>query len=210
MKRQITYDMKAIRQILVLAITAAASALSANPQIGEPAPDFALHSAAGNQHSLSDFKGKIVVLEWVNHGCPFVKKHYESGNMQRLQAEYTGKDIVWLSICSSAEGKQGYMEPEAALEARNAAGAKATAYLIDETGEVGKLYGARVTPEMYIIDAEGKLVYRGAIDSIRSTDVADVERAHNYVTTAIEQLLEGQPVTVANTKAYGCSIKYAK
>jgi peroxiredoxin len=180
----------------------------AAPAVGSPAPEFTLTDSNGQSHNLSDFKGKFVVLEWLNHGCPFVVKHYESDNMQSLQREYTGRDVVWLSIVSSAPGKQGHMSPEetnAAIAEKNAA---PTAVLLDEDGTVGKLYDAKVTPEMFIINPEGILVYQGAIDDKSSTDVADVAGAKNYVKQALDELLSGQEVSEPTTKAYGCSVKY--
>ncbi|MFM8459906.1 MAG: redoxin domain-containing protein, partial [Chthoniobacterales bacterium] len=158
---------------------------------------------------LSDFKGKLVVLEWLNHGCPFVVKHYGSGNMQKLQKEYTGKDVVWLSIVSSAPGKQGHMSPEDTNKTKEEKGSAATAVLLDEDGTVGKLYDAKVTPELFVVDREGTLIYAGAIDSVKSTDAADIDGAKNYVKQALDEALEGKPVSEATTTAYGCGIKYA-
>ena len=180
----------------------------AQPEIGQPAPAFTLSDCSGTEHSLSDFKGKTVVLEWVNHGCPFVVKHYASGNMQKLQEDATGKGVVWLSICSSAPGKQGHMSAADAKAKCDAVGAKSTAYLLDEDGQVGKLYGAKTTPQMAVINAEGVLVYQGAIDDKPSTDQADIEGATNYVVAALDEVLAGKPVTTAETKPYGCSVKY--
>lgn len=200
--------MKNILSVLSILALFAAGNLQAAAEVGQPAPDFTLTSAAGNSHSLSDFKGKIVVLEWVNHSCPFVVKHYNSGNMQALQAQYTGQEVVWLSICSSAEGKQGYMTPEQILAARSAAKAAATAYLIDASGEVGRLYDARRTPEMFIIDAEGTLVYHGAIDSNSSPNPDTIPEATNYVAAALDALIAGEPISESQTRPYGCSVKY--
>ncbi len=194
--------------LLVASSLLLTSQLQAAAETGAKAPDFTLTSAQGNTHSLSDFKGKFVVLEWVNHQCPFVVKHYSTGNMQALQKKYTGKDVVWLSICSSAEGKQGYMSPEAILEATGKAGAASTAYLIDADGTVGKAYGAKRTPEMFIIDPEGTLIYHGAIDSDSSTDPAKVEGAENYVAAALDAAMKGHPVAKPVTRPYGCSVKY--
>jgi peroxiredoxin len=162
----------------------------------------------GQKRSLQDFKGKYVVLEWVNHGCPFVKKHYDSGNMQALQKELTGQGAVWLSICSSAEGKQGNMTPaewKTALAEKKVA---ATATLLDPEGTVGKTYGAKTTPHMYLIGPDGKLLYKGAIDDRPSTDKADVNGAKNYVRAAFLEAKEGKPVSESDTQAYGCSVKY--
>jgi peroxiredoxin len=188
---------------------AAAALAHAEVGIGKPAPDFTLPDCSGKNVSLSDFKGKPVVLEWVNHGCPFVVKHYGSGNMQKLQADATAKGVVWLSICSSAPGKQGHMS--AADTAKTCAEKKsaATAYLLDESGEVGKKYGAKRTPEMYVVDAAGVLVYHGAIDDKKSTDPGDIAGAKNHVSAALEEVLAGKPVGTPLTEAYGCSVKYA-
>jgi len=175
---------------------------------GEEAPDFTLTDSKGTSHKLSDFRGKLVVLEWLNHECPFVKKHYSGGNMQKLQQEYTAKGVVWLSIISSAPGKQGHRtgpQAEADTKDKNAA---PTAVLLDPSGEVGKKYDAKTTPEMFVLDKEGKILYAGAIDSIKSTDSADIAKAENHVRAALDAALAGQPVPTPKTKPYGCSVKY--
>jgi hypothetical protein len=177
-------------------------------EIDKPAPDFTLTDTYGKAHSLSDFRGKYVVLEWINFGCPFVGKHYNSGNMQRLQKKYTGKDVIWLTICSSAKGKQGYMEAEDINEELEERGAAMTAYLIDASGETGKMYGAKTTPHMYIIDPEGILVYAGGIDDTPSTDTDDIKTAKNYVSVNLDLLLEGKDVDTKVSRPYGCSVKY--
>ena len=192
----------------ILALLVAAGTAVAAPQVGQPAPEFTLTDSNGKSHNLSDFKGKFVVLEWLNHGCPFVVKHYESGNMQNLQKEYTGKDVVWLSIVSSAPGKQGHMSPEETNKAKAEKGSAATAVLLDEDGTVGKLYDAKVTPELYVINPEGVLVYAGAIDDKKSTDPSDVAGAKNYVKQALDEAMAGKPVSEPSTTAYGCSVKY--
>jgi len=179
-----------------------------NARLNETAPEFTLQDNAGKSYSLSDFKGKYVILEWVNFGCPFVRKHYDSGNMQKLQKTYTEKGVIWLSICSSADGKQGYFEGEELDEKIAEEGVNATAYLIDEEGTVGKMYGAKTTPHMYIINPEGKLVYVGGIDDRASTKVADIEGATNYVSAALDEAMGGKPITVQTSKPYGCSVKY--
>lgn len=194
------------KSILVLLV--ATGTAVATPQVGQPAPEFTLTDSNGQSHNLSDFKGKFVVLEWLNHGCPFVVKHYESGNMQNLQKEYTGKDVVWLSIVSSAPGKQGHMSPEETNKAKAEKGSAATAVLLDEDGTVGKLYDAKVTPELYVINPAGVLVYAGAIDDKKSTDPADVAGAKNYVKQALDEAMAGKPVSEPSTTAYGCSVKY--
>lgn len=192
----------------ILALLVAAGTAVAAPQVGQPAPGFTLTDSNGKSHNLSDFKGKFVVLEWLNHGCPFVVKHYQSGNMQNLQKEYTGKDVVWLSIVSSAPGKQGHMSPEETNKAKAEKGSAATAVLLDEDGTVGKLYDAKVTPELYVINPEGVLVYAGAIDDKKSTDPADAAGAKNYVKQALDEAMAGKPVSEPTITAYGCGIKY--
>lgn len=181
---------------------------NAEVSIGQPAPDFTLTDCSGKKISLSDYKGKVVVLEWVNHGCPFVAKHYGSGNMQKLQADAAAKGVVWLSICSSAPGKQGHMTGGDASKKCAETQSAATAYLLDESGEVGKTYNAKVTPEMVVIDANGVLVYQGAIDDKKSTNPGDIAGAKNYVAAALDEVLAGKPVSTPKTDAYGCSVKY--
>lgn len=181
---------------------------ASDAKVGEAAPGFTLTDSNGNEHSLFDFKGKYVVLEWVNYDCPFVKKHYNSGNMQKLQKEYTEKGVVWLSINSSAEGKQGNYSNEEINERSKEHGANFTAYLIDASGEVGKMYGAKTTPHMYIINPEGTLIYAGGIDDTPSTDVDDIETANNYVSAALDAAVNGKDVEVKVSKPYGCSVKY--
>jgi peroxiredoxin len=175
---------------------------------GETAPNFILTDISGKTHSLADFKGKTVVLEWVNYGCPFVRKQYDSHNMQNLQKEYTSKGVTWLSICSSAPGQQGNMTDAEWKKAIAEKGADPTAVLIDADGKVGHLYGAKTTPDMWIINPEGKVIYTGAIDSIPSTDVSDVPKATNYVKAALDASMDGKPVATAETRSYGCSVKY--
>lgn len=176
--------------------------------IDMPAPNFSLMDADGAKHSLSDFKGKTVVLEWVNFDCPFVKKHYNSGNLPSLQSAFTEKGVVWLSICSSAPGKQGNFAGEALKERMGADKWHGTAYLIDADGTVGKMYEAKTTPHMFVIDKEGVLRYMGAIDDTPSTDVDDIEGANNYVVSALNNLIAGKAVETKATKSYGCSVKY--
>ena len=200
--------MKSITTFAAVFAATIITALAA-PQVGQPAPEFTLTDSNGKSHKLSDFKGKLVVLEWLNHGCPFVVKHYGSGNMQKLQKEYTSQDVVWLSIVSSAPGKQGHMSAEETNKTKQEKGSAATAILLDEDGTVGRLYNAKVTPELYIVDREGTLIYTGAIDSVKSTDAADIEGAKNYVKQALDEALAGKPVSEPSTTAYGCSVKYA-
>ncbi len=192
----------------VIGLTACLPSASAAPVVGEPAPNFTATDTNGVEHSLSDFKGKTVVLEWSNHDCPFVVKHYSVGNMQKLQAEATADDVVWLTIVSSAEGKQGNVSNEEANKIMEEAGAKSTARLKDESGEIGKLYDAKTTPHMFVIDKDGILAYAGAIDSDSSFKSSSIESADNYVTAALASLKAGEPVKVASTKPYGCSVKY--
>lgn len=199
---------------LALAFTGCTKAESAesgtmgDPAIGQPAPDFTAVDSKGASHSLSAFKGKYVVLEWLNHGCPYVKKHYGAKNMQGLQAEFTAKDVVWLSIISSADGKQGYSTPEKANSDVGAHGAKPTAVLLDPKGEVGRLYGAKTTPHMFVVNPKGELIYKGAIDSVKSADADDIAGATNYVRAALTEAMAGKPVSTPETKPYGCSVKY--
>lgn len=176
--------------------------------IDSKAPNFTLKDSKGNTHSLSDFAGKTVVLEWINYDCPFVKKHYDAKNMQKLQKEYAEKGVIWLAICSSAPGKQGNFSIEEITKRSDAHGFAAAAYLIDEDGKVGKLYDAKTTPHMYVINPEGNLVYAGAIDSISSSDKADIDKAEKYVVNALNSVLAGEAVTTKTTKPYGCSVKY--
>jgi hypothetical protein len=192
----------------LLTLAACAAVAVAAPEIGKPAPEFTLTDSTGTSHKLSDFKGKVVVLEWLNHGCPFVKKHYDEGNMQKLQAKYTGEGVVWLSIVSSAPGKQGHMTAEDTNKTKEEKGSKPTAVLLDEDGKVGQLYGAKVTPELFIINPEGALVYAGGIDDKKSTDPADIAASTNFVAQALDEILAGKPVSMAKTEAYGCSVKY--
>jgi peroxiredoxin len=187
-------------------------AIEASPQarIGQAAPDFTLPDTEGVEHSLSALKDKVVVLEWFNNECPFVQKHYESGNMPNLQKKYTGEGVVWLTICSSAPGKQGYYPAEEMKKVREERKAGSTATLLDPEGDVGRLYGAKTTPHMFVIDTKGVLAYDGAIDSIRSTDRSDIDKAEPYFAQAVDEVLAAKPVTNPTTTPYGCSVKYAK
>lgn len=182
--------------------------LCAEPAVGEKAPNFKLTDVTGKERSLSDFSGRYVVLEWTNHDCPFVVKHYSTGNMQKLQADYKAKNVVWLTINSSAPGKQGNYSPEKWIEILAEKKSAAMATLLDPDGKVGRLYGAQTTPHMFIIDPAGVLIYQGAIDSIKSTDTDDLEFAENYVRAALDAALSGNAVRESSTKAYGCSVKY--
>jgi peroxiredoxin len=176
--------------------------------VGEAAPEFTLSDSKGAKHSLSAFKGKWVVLEWVNYECPFVQKHYGSGNMQKLQKEYAAKGVVWLSVNSSNVGKQGFFPP-AEIEGRSKQwGAAQSAYLIDTDGTVGRAYGAKTTPHMFVIDPAGKVVYAGGIDDKPSTDKADIATARNFVKAALDEGMAGKPVSTTTSTPYGCSVKY--
>ena len=178
------------------------------PRPGAQAPEFTLPDAFGKTRSLADYKGKWVVLEWVNYDCPFVKKHYGSGNMQKLQAAAKAKGAVWLSINSSAPGKQGHFEGAALTKRIADQKASPEAYLQDPEGKVGKLYNAKTTPTMFIINPEGTVVYAGAIDDKPSTDKEDVATAKNYVQTALDAAMAGKPIETAATQSYGCGVKY--
>jgi peroxiredoxin len=189
-------------------LVAAPTALAQAP-VGQPAPAFTLPDTQGDKHSLSDFEGKYVVLEWLNFECPFVGKHYDTGNMQKLQKTYTAKDVVWLSIVSSAEGKQGYYPPEKMKAQKKKHDGHMTAILMDPSGEVGRSYGATVTPHMYVINPEGTLIYKGGIDDKPTTDDADVKGATNYVRKALDRAMNGKEVSPQTAPPYGCTIKYA-
>lgn len=190
----------------VLSLFMASSAFAV--KVGEKAPDFQVADMNGKTHKLADYKGKYVVLEWMNEGCPFVKKHYESNNMQKLQKDYTGKDIVWLTVASSQKGKQGYWTAEQAKAKAKVWNISATAVLLDHDAKMGKAYGAKVTPHMFIINPEGTLVYNGAIDSNDSSDAKDIPTSTNYVADALNSSLKGEPVKVSTTKPYGCGVKF--
>lgn len=199
----------ALALLTVVAFAAPVAAQTDQADIGEPAPDFTLEAADGETHSLSDFEGKYVVLEWLNFECPFVGKHYGSGNMQALQEKYTDEGVVWLSIVSSAPGKQGYYPPKEMIEQKKKHNGNMTAILMDPDGEIGKTYGATVTPHMYVINPDGELVYRGGIDDKPTTDEADIEGATNYVDRALTAVMNGEEVSPKQAKPYGCTIKYA-
>ena len=180
------------------------------PRVGAPAPGFSLPDSHGKTHSLGELKGKYVVLEWFNPACPFVQKHYASQNMQQLQKQFTGEDVVWLTINSSAEGKDGYLTPAEANKQMADWQMHPTALLLDPDGRVGHEYAATNTPHMYVIDPSGKLIYSGAIDNKPTADRDDIKGATNYVQAALTEAMAGKPVTTPNSRAYGCSIKYAR
>ena len=181
---------------------------SQKAKLNEAAPGFTLKDSFEKEYSLSDFEGKIVVLEWINFECPFVKKHYNSNNMQNLQEKYTKDGIIWLAVCSSAKNKQGNFSNDEINSRSKKLKAKYLAYLIDENGNVGKMYGAKTTPHMYIIDKKGKLVYAGGIDDKPTTDIDDIETAKNYVSSALDELLDNKDVSIQSSTPYGCSVKY--
>ncbi|MGZ8284044.1 MAG: redoxin domain-containing protein [Allosphingosinicella sp.] len=185
-----------------------ASALPDLP-VGKAAPDFSAGDVNGRPVSLSDFRGKTVVLEWSNPDCPSVRKHYDSGNMRKTQAEAAAAGTVWLTINSSAQGEQGHMTPAEAKAFTAGQPSRRTAYLLDPKGEVGRRYGAKATPHLYVVDPAGTLVYRGAIDDKPTTDPADIAGARNHVLAALGELKAGKPVSVPVSQAYGCNVKYA-
>lgn len=177
-------------------------------EVGAAAPAFSAKDANGKEVSLAALKGKVVVLEWNNFGCPFVQKHYSGGNMQKLQETYTGKGVVWLTVNSANETTGAYLAPAAALEQTAKNSWKGSHYLIDSSGAVGKAYGAKTTPHMFVINKEGVLVYNGAIDSKASTKADDISSSDNHVAKALDATLDGKPVATAKTEPYGCGVKY--
>lgn len=185
-----------------------APSVRADVASGQPAPEFTLADSNGQTHALSQYQGKYVVLEWFNAECPFVRKHYDSQNMQGLQKEYTDKGVVWLSINSSAPGKQGHATAEQANEIVAAESAHPSAVLLDPDGAAGRLYGAKTTPHIFIVDPQGVLIYQGAIDDKASADPSDIVTSTNYVRQTLDAAMAGQPVKVSSTKSYGCSVKY--
>jgi peroxiredoxin len=199
-----------IKSLLLTSSTFFALCLFALAQVepGEPAPDFNLKDSKDNSQKLSTYAGKFVVLEWMNSECPFIKKHYSNGNMQKLQKEYTAKGVVWLSIISSAPGKQGHCTGPQAEANRKDMDASPTAVLLDPSGDVGQKYGAKTTPHIFIINPDGNVIYAGAIDSIPSPKSADCDKATNYVRETLDAALAGKPIPHPETKPYGCSVKY--
>ena len=196
------------RTLLVLSSLAFAAGVQAAPSVGQPAPDFTLKDATGKSVKLSDYRGKYVVLEWTNPGCPYVRKHYNSGNMASTQQETTAKGAAWLSINSTEKDAFDYLEPAKLVAWQKERKLQPTATLMDEDGVVGKAYGARTTPHMYIVDPQGRLVYAGGIDSIPSSSASDIPKATNYVKQAVAEVAAGKQITTATTRPYGCSIKY--
>lgn len=202
MKRTKVYAMSFALLLLLAPLLAWAA------KIGEPAPDFTGTTSFGKTVKLSDFRGKFVVLEWHNNGCPYVKKHYGSGNMQKLQREWMARGVVWLTIISSAPGKQGYVTAAEENDYITQTKATPTFAILDPTGAIGRLYDAKTTPQMVVIDPKGVMLYDGAIDDRPTSNVADIDGATNYLNLALEQALAGRPVTTPVTKPYGCSVKY--
>ncbi len=185
-----------------------ASGTDTTARPGAPAPSFTVRDISGQAVSLGNYTGKTVILEWTNNGCPFVGKHYNSGNMQSLQRRFTAEGDVWLTIASSAPGEEGYVTPDEARADLARWKAASSDFLLDPDGLVGHLYDARATPHMVVIDRTGMLAYMGAIDDTPSVDLADVKTAKNYVVAALDELAAGKPVTISATRAYGCSVKY--
>ncbi|WP_417448878.1 redoxin domain-containing protein [Kordiimonas sp.] len=194
--------------IFSLSFTLSLSA-AASPEIGAEAPAFTATTSNGQEISLESFRGKPVMLEWTNHDCPFVRKHYESGNMQRTQRSLTEEGVVWLSVISSAPGEQGHVSPNEANALTTSRGAYANHVILDPSGTIGRLYAAKTTPHMFLIDEEGILKYMGAIDDRPSARASSLEGATNYVLAAWEALKSGEAIENTNTKPYGCSVKYS-
>jgi len=203
----IANQMKTFATAVITGVFAIATATA--KEVGEAAPSFSAETLKGESVSLADFKDKVVVLEWVNFDCPFVKKHYASGNMPKLQEEFAEKGVVWITVNSSAVGQQGYLERDAMIARAEQEGHKAPHFVMDTDGTIGKAYDAKVTPHMFIVDKAGKLVYSGAIDSISSASQDDIEKADKLFVKALEATLEGKEVSNAKNQPYGCGVKYA-
>lgn len=211
MKTATCFGLTAMVAALVMMVMPTLSNAAADGGVatGQPAPAFTLTDSNGDEHSLADFAGKTVILEWTNKDCPFVKKFYKDGHMQDWQAAYTAEeDVVWLSICSSAPGKQGHMSPEEWNSHIAQQESHATAVLLDEDGTVGRAYAAKTTPHIYVIDGDGVLRYQGAIDSIKSAKTSDIEEATNYLAAAADAVMNGETVEEHTTTPYGCGVKY--
>jgi peroxiredoxin len=198
-----------VRALAIAGALATMATASANPELNQPAPAFAAQGADGKSIKLDAYKGKTVVLEWTNHDCPYVKKHYESGNIPTLQKEAAAKGVVWLQVVSSAPGKQGHVDGATAQKLNGARHAAPAGTVLDPEGSVGKLYGAQTTPHIFIVNASGQLVYKGGIDSLATTSHADLTKAEHYVANALKSIESGKPIEKANTRPYGCSVKYA-
>lgn len=197
-----------LHRLLVSVFLAALLGPTQAATVGQNAPDFALQDVNGKTVKLSDYRGRHVVLEWNNPGCPFVMKHYRSGNMQALQKEAASKNVVWLAINSTETGHGDYLSPAQLGRWMSEQQAAPGATLMDEEGKVGRAYGARTTPHMYIVDPQGKLIYAGGIDNIPSARAEDIKTATNYVRTGLAEALAGKPISQASTRPYGCSVKY--
>lgn len=193
---------------IMAAVAIAPIGAAAQARVGAPAPAFTATDSNGQSHALDQYHGKFVVLEWHNQGCPYTRKHYVSGNMQSLQKEWTGKGVVWFTVISSAPGKQGYVTDSAENAYVAKMHAAPTAVLMDPEGKLGRLYDAKTTPQMFVIDPTGKLIYDGAIDNRPTPDVEDIQGADNYVNDALTAAMAGKPVAMAYTRPYGCSVKY--
>ena len=202
-------SLKSLTRLMFALSLAGSAALAATATVGQAAPTFSATDASGKAVSLDDLKGKTVVLEWVNPECPYVRKHYDSANMQATQKAATGKAVVWLSVNSTHAGHEDFKKPAEMLAWTQKQGAAPTATLMDGEGKIGRAYGARTTPHMVVIDAKGTLVYAGGIDDKPSANPADVKTAKNYVNAALADVLAGKPVAQAVTRAYGCSVKYS-
>jgi peroxiredoxin len=200
--------MRAVALLTAIALTAGAGLAAAAVATGDKAPDFSLTDTKGKTHKLAELTGKYVVLEWINYDCPFVRKHYESGNMTGLQKEYTAKGVVWFSISSSAPGKSGNYSAEEWNRMSQEKGSAATAVLLDGDGTVGRAYDAKVTPHMFLIGPDGKLLYQGAIDDNPGANKAEIASSKNFVKAALDEAMAGKAVTTGTTKPYGCGIKY--
>ena len=206
MKKFISFLTLPLLSVIALTLS---TVVNAAPTIGDAAPDFTVADTNGNSVALSELRGKTVVLEWTNHECPYVKKHYGSGNMQALQSEAVSDDVVWVSVISSAQGKQGYVDATQANQLSTDRKASPSHILLDPQGELGQLYDARTTPHMFVISAEGQLAYMGGIDDKPTADKADIEGANNYVRAALSEVKEGKAVSTSTSRPYGCSVKYA-
>ena len=196
------------RALIALPALLLAASAQAAPSVGQPAPEFTLKDASGRTVQLSDYRGKYVVLEWTNPGCPYVRKHYDSGNMAATQQDAAARGAVWLSINSTEKSSWDWLEPTKLVAWQKDRKMQPTATLLDEEGTVGHAYGARTTPHMYIVDPQGRLVYAGGIDSIASSSKDDIARAVNYVKQGLAEATAGKPISAATTRPYGCSIKY--
>jgi peroxiredoxin len=200
--------LKTLVQAVVITLALYACSSSAMVSVGQPAPDFEGIDTQGKTQRLTDYRGKTVVLEWTNHDCPYVRKHYGAGNMQAQQREAAAQGVIWLSVISSAPGKQGHVSPAQADELTRSRDAAPHAVILDPAGEIGRAYSAKTTPHMYIIDPAGTLVYMGGIDSIATANADDIPKATQYVRVALQELAAGQPVSEPVTRPYGCSVKY--